>query len=211
MRYERKFRVENIPPQELLQYLKQHPAGLISLYPDRQINNIYFDTPNFVMYQDNVMGLAERKKVRVRWYGENIREIRKPILELKTRHNEQGDKKSFPVQIFSLAQLAPLTQEVAQLSQIYTALQPVLLNSYKRSYWGTRNGEFRWTLDWDLRYTSLVHNPIFQTHQHSETGVCILELKYAPEHEERVDEQVQFIPFPRTKNSKYVSGVELTL
>ena len=69
MRYERKYKIENVALDVIIQALKMHPAGLSKIYPDRQINNIYFDTPGLTTYKENVMGIANRDKYRVRWYG----------------------------------------------------------------------------------------------------------------------------------------------
>ena len=49
MRYERKYKIEGVSLGIILQSIAMHPAGLSKIYPDRQINNIYFDTPGFVL------------------------------------------------------------------------------------------------------------------------------------------------------------------
>ena len=70
MRYERKYRIENVDISLINQIVKMHPAGFRKAYPDRSVNNIYLDTPDFETYRANVAGVSERKKYRVRWYGE---------------------------------------------------------------------------------------------------------------------------------------------
>ena len=209
MRYERKFRLENVHFQTILQYIRLHPAGMKTIYPNRQINNIYFDTPALTTYKENVMGLAERKKFRVRWYGTDIHRVENPLLEIKGRHSELGTKDHAPVSVFALDDLAYLTEEVNAQSGCDALLLPVLLNSYHRAYFGTNDEKFRLTLDWDLRYTSLLRTPHFTRHRLAEPNVCVVELKYEQELEHEADRIVQFLPFARTKNSKYVTGIEL--
>ena len=43
----------------------------IRVYPSRQINSIYFDTNNFKDFKNNFEGTVPRKKVRIRFYGNN--------------------------------------------------------------------------------------------------------------------------------------------
>lgn len=209
MRYERKYRIEQVDKQLILQTLKLHPAGLKVLFPDRQINNIYFDTPSLTTYKENVMGIANRDKFRVRWYGWDVKDIHKPKLEIKHRRNNVGYKTIHKIETFELNALQPLTQQVNNLIPSFAVLKPVLQNSYKRSYFSTRDQKFRLTLDWDLTYFSFLNNYEFKQHQRTELNTCILEVKYEKELEDQVDRIAQFLPFRSTKNSKYVSGVQL--
>lgn len=211
MRYERKYRIEGLSRAFLVQQILQHPAGFRLLHPDRQINNIYFDTPNFTAYWDNVMGLSERKKFRARWYGFVPQEIHNPKLEVKIRQNELGSKDTYSLSPFGLEDLAPLTAEVnARCGQQAGYLQPVLLSAYHRAYYSTADGRFRLTLDSDLQYTGLLyHRRFYGQHQHREEGVHIVELKYDAVWDDWAEQVLQGWPFRRTKNSKYVSGLSL--
>lgn len=209
MRYERKYRIEGVHINVILQNLLMHPTGLYKLYPDRQINNIYFDTPSLTTYKENVMGLAHRDKYRVRWYGWNPLEIHNPQLEIKHRRNNVGTKTICQVAPFSFDNLRPLVHEVNQKSGTYALLQPALQNSYKRAYFSTKDQKFRITLDWDLRYASMRTTRQFRRHQHQDYNVHILEIKYEQEIEQEADRITQFLPYKSTKNSKYVTGIEL--
>lgn len=209
MRYERKYRIEQVDRRLILQILRLHPAGLTQLYPDRQINNIYFDTPGLTTYKENVMGIANRDKYRVRWYGWEPTIVQKPILEIKHRRNNVGTKTFHPIEAFSFDDLRPLVQAVNQNSGTTAPLLPTLQNSYKRAYFATPDQKFRITLDWDLSYASMRTCRTFSKHQQREPHIHVLELKYEQELEQEVDRITQFLPFKSTKNSKYVTGVEL--
>ena len=54
MRYERKYKIENLSLPLVEQSVRLHPASFKKIFPDRQINNIYFDTADFRTYKDNV-------------------------------------------------------------------------------------------------------------------------------------------------------------
>lgn len=208
MRYERKYRIERMHRQVILQVLRMHPAGLVSLYPDRQINNIYFDTPGLTTYRENVMGLAHRDKYRVRWYSWDPLSVQHPVLEIKHRRNNVGNKTFYQLEAFSFDNLTPLTKAVNYHSGTTVPLFPTLQNSYKRAYFGTRDGKFRITLDWDLAYASMRACHQFRKHQQYDHNVHVLELKYDRELEQEADRITQYLPFRSTKNSKYVTGVD---
>jgi len=219
LRFERKYKVENLAKAVALQMVKNHPASFKKIFPDRWINNIYFDNPDLKAYKDNVIGAPRRAKFRVRWYGKSLSQIDNPILEIKAKENELGTKKLIPIDSFSLQHLtnppvttnslAGVSQKINQILPEQIALQPVLLNSYLRSYFGTTDGRFRITIDTHLNYHSLLLYPDFKGYRVEEEAV-IIELKYDGEHSQWADGITQFIPFRQTKSSKYVSGVELT-
>jgi SPX domain protein involved in polyphosphate accumulation len=209
LRFERKYRVENFSYAHSMQLIKAHPAAFYQPYPDRIVNNIYFDTPNLQCLQENLAGISTRKKYRVRWYGEALKTIVAPKLEIKYKENLLGAKKGIALESFNINELNELSIKVNELLPLQFALQPVLLNSYYRSYWETRCGKFRITVDTQLNFHSLLHSPYFERYLHQDPSV-IIELKYEKEDEETVDRIAALLPFRLTKNSKYVTGMFLT-
>jgi len=89
-------------------------------------------------------------------------------------------------------------------------VRPVLLNSYQRSYFGTFDGKFRITIDWNLNYLSLLNGNSFRKYQHKENGV-VVELKYDESLDNATDRIMQYLPFRQTKSSKYVNGISLVV
>ena len=53
--------------------------GLKKLYPKRKISSIYFDTKNLNFHLNSEEGVLPRKKIRIRWYDDNLKEIFKEI------------------------------------------------------------------------------------------------------------------------------------
>ncbi|MEM9916530.1 MAG: polyphosphate polymerase domain-containing protein [Bacteroidota bacterium] len=211
MRYERKYKVDDMSLAVAKQILKWHPASFRPLYPDRQINNIYFDTPNLTTYHENVMGISERKKYRVRWYGDDVRVIGRPRFEMKIKNNQLGSKEVLPIDEFRLDDLRSLTQGVNRLSRAPQALRPVLLNAYRRSYYGTSDGHFRITIDETVHYFSFLNAFRFTRFNLSDQAI-IVELKYEQALEgEAAQKIMQHLPFRQTKSSKYVNGMNLTV
>lgn len=209
MRFERKYRVENLSMPHIKQIIKSHPASFYKLYPNRTVNNIYFDSPNMVCLNDNLMGINVRKKYRTRWYGADTKQIIHPKLEVKYKENELGGKTIFDLPSFELSNIKALQKEVNHLIPQQFSLQATLLNSYERSYWGTKDGKFRITIDSNLRFHSLLHSPNFIRYLYRDP-VVIVELKYDREDEKDLHRITRFLPFRLSKNSKYVNGILLT-
>lgn len=208
MRYERKYRIESCHLDVVLQAVRNHPASFRKIYPDRQINNVYWDTIGLQSYKDNVMGIAERQKIRIRWYGESMGEIHNSKLEIKKRINELGIKDVFNMPFFQLAKVADMRNEIRKILKKEIFIQPVLLNSYRRSYWGTPDKKFRITIDNNMFFHSFLHESQFVKYIHNDKGI-VLELKYESEEDCLSDRISQFIPFRRSKNSKFIQGIDL--
>lgn len=213
-RYERKYLIQQVPVHLVRQIIAQHPASFRTLYPDRQINNIYFDTPDFTTYKANVVGTGVRKKFRVRWYGDDFWEVRKPKLEIKHRNNQTGTKDFFDLESFDWQHLPELTHTVNRLTHNGGLLQPMLLTHYHRAYLGTGDQKFRLTIDTAQHFMG-VRNYHFAAATRSARrfrrapDTVVLELKYDAPHDDDAQRILQYLPFRQTKSSKYVNGVEL--
>ncbi len=206
MRYERKYRVEDISLPVVEQVIRQHPASFRPLHPPRWINNLYFDTPAFSAFEDNVVGAPQRLKYRLRWYGRPFHCIRKPVLELKIKDNAVGCKKSTPFPgEFTAADFPELIGRVREASHKGLELQPVLFNTYHRSYWGAPTLPFRITIDSQLRFGA--YRPTDDPRLLYEDRAIIVEVKYDEQEDERAAFVLQHLPFRLSKSSKYVTGM----
>lgn len=210
MRFERKYRIEHLSKYAVEQAVKLHPAGFRKIFPDRQVNNIYFDTPDYQTGLQNIEGVNQRKKYRVRWYGKDLQVLKKPRFETKIKHNELGTKEIVKLEDTQLSHLAKITNHINfQQKNRLLLLYPTLLNTYQRSYFGTADGKFRMTIDWDLQFYPLLHKTAFSQYPLSQKGV-VLELKYEETEDELANEIFRYLPFRQTKNSKYVTGLFLS-
>jgi len=197
-----------MPAHLVEQVVRMHPASFQKAYPNRQVNNVYFDTSTFTTFHENQGGIAQRKKYRVRWYGPFLQILQNPILEVKVKDNLLGYKESHPLQNTTLQNLEALKTVVNQKLNTHQALQPVLLNAYERSYWVTPNQKIRLTIDWNLAFHQLYKHPNFNKF-HLKDSAVIVELKYAEDQEADASRIMQHLPFRLTKQSKYVEGIEL--
>ncbi len=208
MRYERKFPVSL--EQEILvqQALMLHPEAFRPSYPDRRINNIYFDTSTLDCYRDNLRGVGQRRKVRLRWYGEQNDVIPKPVLEEKHKDNQLGWKKW--ENLTDGQSFDDLLAEVNNHPVIRRYnLEPVLFNTYLRSYWVSADGRFRVTIDRDLEFGPFYYHH-FSCPLSAGNGI-IVEWKYAQADVGDAEDFIRFWPFRAKRFSKYIAGIEIIL
>ena len=65
-------------------------------YPKRRVNSIYFDNSSYSSIRQNLDGVSNKKKIRVRWYGEeNI--LIKPLLEVKSKKSSETKKEIYKI------------------------------------------------------------------------------------------------------------------
>jgi hypothetical protein len=210
LRYERKYRIEVLSPDLVNQGLKLHPSGFRKLYPERQVNNIYFDSIGFNTYKENVAGLEQRQKFRVRWYGSDVLNIDNAVLEIKLRQNNLGDKISIPIKGFSFLNIGDLIAQVNHLCpKTSGVLRPTLFNSYERNYWTSPDHHFRITVDTELKYAPMIPEAFIGRQLLHDRFVSILELKYDEAQDAMADRITQYLPYRLSKNSKYVNGINL--
>jgi hypothetical protein len=216
-RYERKFVEEERSYEEVKNWILTHPQLFSPLYFPREINNLYFDTPGFDFYQDNVEGEMNRKKIRIRWYGDREGPHPTVALEYKIKRGLLGTKKTYYLHDYVGAAVWTPRKLFAWLQEQYLPfpilhelknLRPVLLNHYTREYFSNEDQSIRITLDKNVRYQAFPSFPtLYSSPRRGGKGI-IMEIKYSPQLEEQVQSSVQHFPFRLSKSSKYVSGMQ---
>jgi len=217
-RYERKFLVEGLDAKQACLLIKRHPAMFYTPYPPRAINNFYLDTEDMENYYANVDGMDERRKVRIRWYGDLFGEIRKPMLEFKVKSGMVGTKQIYPFPPFymdgrfELANFKKLIRDadVPEHVRVYLKnLGVVLCNRYQRHYFATRDQHYRVTVDHEMAYTQVRRGRNHFRHTFRDDRNIILELKYDKPQDVGAGRVASFFPFSISKNSKYVTGIDM--
>ena len=216
-RYERKFLPHGVGAQEVVSWVKLHPACFTQAYPQRRVNNIYLDFPDLKSYSDSVEGLAERTKIRIRWYGAMFGRIADPTLELKIKRGLLGFKKGFKLDPFSLDHtgLSEVIRKRLQTrdlpARVAVELDSVdvsLLNGYTRRYFVSGDHRFRLTIDTDLEYYRLKPHSNTFTWREVDRETTIVELKYGCDDDADAYGITASFPFRLTKSSKYVDGLD---
>lgn len=203
-RYEVKYLLTKDQFLQINQLLIEHPASFRKAFPDRLINNIYFDTPDFQMCRDNLAGIAQRRKVRLRWYGD-AEKIVKPVIEEKIKNNSLGRKEHH--RLSEGISETGINRWVQDDLLFEGHLIPVLQNQYRRAYYINFAGNFRLTVDSSIHYQKAWDRKFTDRPYAFTDDRIILELKFKQADLPLESEITRFIPFRPSKHSKYVTGI----
>ena len=218
-RYEYKLPCDPALLPEIEAWVRLHPAHWRVSYPPRQVNNIYFDSPDLHDFNANLSGVGRREKLRLRWYGPHLTRVAGAQLERKCKEGLAGWKE---IAFFSgtldlsgaiwPALLATLCAGLDAPAQLWLAARngPVLINSYQRAYYETPDSALRLTLDTQLRAyeqrSSLAPN---LTRQALQAEQMVVELKGPVDDAStrRIAQVLQAFPLRVGRFSKYLHGV----
>ncbi len=150
------------------------------LYPDRSISSIYIDTLDFNYAKDNINGVNERKKLRIRWYNSDLDNV---YFEKKNKRNFfvwkdiEKVKSSFSKTnlIYKLQELLSKPNNIIDSNNNYNL---ILKTNYKRNYWISSNGKIRATIDTDINTS-----PVQDMNKIITLPETILEFKFSPSSE----------------------------
>ena len=93
-RLERKWTYININNLILYNALLRSNFYFSEHYPKRKVNSLYFDDLNYSSINENLDGISEKKKYRIRLYGSRNK-LNNPIFEIKIKKNYEGYKRLF--------------------------------------------------------------------------------------------------------------------
>ena len=150
-------------------------SGFSRLYPSRYISSIYLDTLNFDFAKDNINGVSKRKKIRFRWYNQDLSNI---FLEEKNKQNFQVIKV-----INKTINLKSKDKLIENLKEYFFNLKRrynnfnykfILKTNYLRSYWISDDKKIRATID-----TKLNTSPISNLEYKLDLNETILEFKFS--------------------------------
>lgn len=215
-RYERKFLVSELTSHEIEAIVNLHPAVFSEIYYPRYVNNLYFDSFTMKNYFNNVDGVADRIKVRIRWYGDMFGAIEEPVLEFKIKKGSVSRKVSFPLMRFFIDEHLQLEciADVFESSDIpeglrfnLSAMEASLLNRYRRKYFLSGDRKYRITIDSEMAFYPIPNARFL--HKYVDFVSTVLEVKYDPADNQYASKVTSHFPFRMTRSSKYVNGIDL--
>jgi VTC domain len=215
-RYERKFVADGLALAEVLALVRRHPAAFREAYPPRFVNNIYLDSHGRSDYHDNIAGVANRSKTRVRWYGPLSGQIAEPVLERKLKRGLISGKLTHALPGFAAngGMIQPLLKSAFEAALLPERLrfdlsqrEPSLFNRYRRYYFLSGDGRFRLTVDTELQCGRGSASNGLRATLTPCAPTQILELKFGPSEVEQADRVTNFLPFRLARCSKYVLGI----
>ena len=215
-RYEMKFNAREAACQTVLNRLRVDSARFTSAYPPRVVNSLYFDTYDLDAFEENLSGASERCKLRLRWYGASL-DVNSAVFEVKARRNRLGWKAQQAVSFSRPVTAMGFTEMLRELSQQLDASLALLLsrsplavqlNRYHRHYFESADQRIRVTVDTQLAfYDQRFSNRLSDNRKSNAPNILVLEYKAAVDHHPDLAKAVARVPWPRSRNSKYVIGL----
>lgn len=208
-RRERKFFAPRAAPADLEALLRRLPGLFRPEHPPRRVASLYLDTPDRADYRACADGISPRRKLRLRWYGEDFGRFPRAF-EVKRRDGLLVRKRVYPLSESALdagsgkrAEL--LTGLPAEPRALAAVRGPVVLVAYARSYFRSADGAVRATVDGRLslrRWSARGFGPSRRL------PGAVLELKYAPAEEDAALAAARGLPLRLSRHSKYCRAVE---
>lgn len=215
-RYETKFVLDEVQLRHAENWIELF-ARFKERYSKRFVNSIYFDSTDFESLADNISGIAVRKKLRYRWYGENFANNSGVTIEVKGRDGAVGYKQGFSRELV-LGRGHSLVADISKdlLSAVdriprlaaFAAYQPVLGVQYSRRYYESDDG-IRLTVDSCLKFHDIFSFGEISYSTPYQSPINILEVKYPIAQRARAGLLLKDFPFKPVRSSKYVLGSAL--
>jgi|TARA_B100002003_G_C14125091_1_gene541139 SPX domain protein involved in polyphosphate accumulation len=181
------------------------------LFNQRKINSVYYDTESFNIAQDNLAGISDRQKYRIRWYNNDKDNFN---YEIKLKKNNLGKK----IVLFSNKILNNfedlyskknifLNNNVNKHFQkkiIYSGLKPVIKIDYLRTYYLYKK-KVRITYDRKMNYQFIdkfdFKNKVIEDYMN------VVEIKFEPDNYYTALELIKDTKFAPKRFSKYLRGL----
>ncbi len=217
-RYELKFILDESKYTDAFRWLNTTVPSRRS-YPGRFVNSLYFDDSEHTSVKDNLTGIANRQKIRLRWYNSEAK-ITNPKLELKVKEGRLGFKHHFNLDHFSndiyrlkfnkfAGQIREKITDKAATVQVFTPdLSPSLYVHYYRDYFEAPFN-LRITIDSKINYTLPVpflsiFDSINTTYSHR-----IMEIKFPISEKNNVSRLLGNLHLTPKRHSTYLMGLSM--
>jgi len=213
-RYEIKFVLDNSRLSDAMQWLYNETTA-IKTYDNRKVNSIYFDDVGFSSVRDNLAGISQRNKLRLRWYGEQKHTL--PIFEVKTKNGRLGCKTTYPIQSIenSLMKLnidkitSKCISGLEEQNIVFDEhLVPTLQVNYEREYYETHEG-IRITIDQNIQFSDTQLHTTLDENNSFPYPFKVMEIKFKPSMKHTVAKLIQPLHITPKRHSKYLVGLAM--
>lgn len=211
----------------LLNYMDWDPYIAGSGRDYYQVNSLYFDSPDYGCFWDKESGIADRKKLRYRYYNDLHSGDDAVFVEIKRKKDALviKDRVKFDVASCSnnlfdnkLRDMRLVDKKNDFLEEIIwfknrNSMKPKLFVTYRRkALVGKIDKRFRVTLDHDIRTQKLsdLHNQLGKLESVYPEGV-VLELKYNNVLPKWFQEIIQKYQLQRLAYSKYCNSLRVAM
>jgi len=190
------------------------PLRFNESFPPREINSLYFDTPDFKTINESFSGISTRAKHRFRWYGK-LTGTTSPTYEIKCKKGHLSWKVltplKFPIDTEASDWEKALTDNNGVSSSRIISLpgsRPVSIVTYYRRYYESANGRVRVTLDNEISFLdqTILSRPNF-SHVRNSPEKLVVEIKLSPKDSALLEELKRTLDFVPQRFSKYCESL----
>ena len=162
---------------------------------------------NYSSIKQNLDGVSNKKKYRIRWYGD-FKILKRPVFEIKSKKGFEVQKNNHNIDelencnLLQSSDLDKIKVCVNNKFKFKNELIPILSTHYLRRYFISSNNLVRATLDQNLKSLSFISNfGIIK-----EYTDIILEMKYDLDLDHFVRKNINNIPVRFSKISKFINA-----
>ena len=209
-RYERKWIFNSTNVLFIINALLRSKFLFNFQYEKRKVNSIYFDDRNYSSIRENLDGVSEKKKYRIRWYGKkNI--VTDPNFEIKSKKGFETKKTFLKIKelnnlsIIGYDNLEKIKNLINNKFKFRKIILPLLTTHYDREYFISNNGLVRATVDYNLQSKSLNYNKDTNILKNYYSNIT-LEIKYNTNLDKYVRDNLKSISNRLSRNSKFVNS-----
>lgn len=215
-RYELKFILNEMSYAQAISWTYAN-ISIQEKYPSRNIFSLYYDTPDLAAAQENLAGLSNRQKIRLRWYTSLEENSRiEPKIEFKIRSGRLNHKINLAlpeegIECIENNRSNKALLEQVQLSldaELHTAMHlfPSLFVQYQRQYFESHSG-IRVTFDKNIQFRQTpLYAPIISANLVN-YAPSIMEIKFSPEQYHLAAHLLKRLNLVPKRHSKYVAGL----
>ena len=216
-RYEIKFVFNRRDAIKVERWLLLKPS-FSRVFPDRVVRSIYYDQVSLPAAAENLMGLANRTKIRARFYDDWQNKNSKVTLEAKIRRGRYGYKTRVPIHVqpsllFNTSakqgkEIFKLLEPIVPFYRNNAELLPTLFVCYRRSYYQGTEG-IRLTVDKKIEFFDLLRGGDPSASRRKNFEKDILEFKFPPKAKDQASELMSNLSSYPMRSSKYLTGLSL--
>ncbi|MFI3226555.1 MAG: polyphosphate polymerase domain-containing protein [Clostridia bacterium] len=155
-RHELKYLMNSQQYIALQKIMQEHMS--IDEFGKHCINNVYYDTTDYLLIRRSIEKPCYKEKLRIRSYGENSENV---FVEVKKKYDGIVYKRRISMprkQAYDFLSNNAVLEEKSQISKEieyfvnhYQTLKPMIAINYKReAYYGLQDSDFRMTFDTDI-------------------------------------------------------------
>lgn len=158
-RHELKFTTYNLSLNDISNVIQFNKFMYYNHFPDRWVNNIYFDNNNLDSMMQSIEGSYMRYKTRLRWY-DDFSKIKDPKMEIKIKKGYLNTKLIYKCSYSSQNieepfQMNNIKFQNPAILNIFKGMKPVICNRYFRRYLVSQDKKIRVTIDTKLQFSSI--------------------------------------------------------